>query len=95
MHEDAIFHTAALVLPVVHQQAYKSTTHLSITQDDYSFRHNSRQPKSTEENIPNGTSNLTIKKKIVHKLLICFAHTTPINHNDAPLLEVVHGKDPS
>jgi hypothetical protein len=47
-------------LPPVHQQAYKSTIHL----DD------PRQPKLNEENIPNGTSNLTMKQKMVHRLHI-------------------------
>jgi hypothetical protein len=32
-----------------------------------------------------------MKKKMVHGLLIPVAHTTPINHNDAPLPEIVHG----
>jgi hypothetical protein len=54
-------------------------------------RHNPRQPKSIEENIPNGTSNLTMKK--VLRLPIPFAHTTPIKQNGAPLLKIVHGKD--
>jgi hypothetical protein len=54
-------------------------------QINYSSRHNPRQPKSIEEGIPNGTSNLTMKKKIVHRLSILFVHIKPINHNDMPI----------
>jgi hypothetical protein len=60
---------------------------------NYSSRHNSRQPESFEEDIPNGTSNLTIKKKMVHRIPILFAHNTPINHNSVPLPKIVYGKD--
>jgi hypothetical protein len=56
-------------------------------------RHNPRQPKSIEEDIPNGTSNLKMKKKMVNGISIPFAHNTPINYNDAPLPEIVHGKN--
>jgi hypothetical protein len=62
------------------------------TKIDYSSRQNPRQPKLTEESIPNGTSNLTMKKT-VHKLSIPFAHKTPINHNDASLPKIIHVKD--
>jgi len=40
-------------------------------------RHNPRQPESIEENILNGTSNLTIKKKMINGLSISFAYKTP------------------
>jgi len=57
-HKSTIFHTTALrVLLVVPP---------SSIQIDYSSRHYPRQLKSTEENIPNGTSNLTMKQKMVH-----------------------------
>jgi hypothetical protein len=46
-----------------------------------------------EENISNGINNLTMKKKMVYRVLILFTHNTPINHNDVPLLEIVFGKD--
>jgi hypothetical protein len=39
---------------------------------DYSSRHDPRQPKSTEENIPNSTSNFTMKQKMVYRLFIPF-----------------------
>jgi hypothetical protein len=67
-----------------------------------SFRHNPRQPKSTEgknnnnknkNKNPNGPSNLTMKQKMDHQLPIFFTHTTPINQNDAPLSKIVHSKD--
>jgi hypothetical protein len=61
-------------------------------QINYTSRYNPRQPETFEENIPNGTSNLPMKK-MVHRLPILFAHNTPINHNDVPLLEIVCGKD--
>jgi hypothetical protein len=48
----------------------------------------------TEEDIPYGTTNLTMKQKMVCGLLIPFTQTTPINHNGVPLLEINHGKDP-
>jgi hypothetical protein len=51
------------------------------------------QPKSTKENIPNGTRNLTMEKKMVHELPISFTHATPINHNDKLLPDIFHGKD--
>jgi hypothetical protein len=60
-------------------------------QIDYSSRHNPRQPKSTKKNISNDTSNFTMKQKMIHEFL--FTHTTPINHNDVPLPEIVNGKD--
>jgi len=59
-------------------------------QIDYSSRHDPRQPKSTEVDILNGTSNLTI-----HRLPIPFKKTTAINHHDVPLLKIVYHKDPS
>jgi hypothetical protein len=62
-------------------------------QIDYPSRHNPRQPESIEENIPYGTSNLTMKEKMVHRLSILFAHNTPINHDDVLLLKIVYGKD--
>jgi hypothetical protein len=34
-----------------------------------------------------------MKNKMVNELPISFTHTTPINHNGAPLLEIVYGKD--
>jgi hypothetical protein len=54
-----------------------------------------RYPKLTEENIPNSTSNLTVKKNMVHRLPFLFTHTTPatpIDHNSMPLSEIIHGK---
>jgi hypothetical protein len=62
-------------------------------QIDYSSRHNPRQPKLFEENVPNGTLILKIKKKMVHKLPILFAYNTPINHNAVQLSLIVYGKD--
>jgi hypothetical protein len=62
-------------------------------QIDYSCRHNPKQHETFEKDILNGTSNLTMKKKMVHRLPIIFAHNTPINHNDVPLLEIVYSKD--
>ena len=41
-------------------------------QINYSSRRDSRQPKSTKENILDGTSDLTMKQKMVHKLLHSF-----------------------
>jgi hypothetical protein len=49
-------------------------------------RHNPRQPKSTEEYIPNGTRNLTMEKK-VHILPISFTQVAPIDYSDVPLLD--------
>jgi hypothetical protein len=46
-----------------------------------------------EENVPNGTLILKIKKKMVHKLPILFAYNTPINHNAVQLSLIVYGKD--
>jgi hypothetical protein len=46
-----------------------------------------------EENIPNGLSNFAMKRKIVHRLSIPHTHSTPVNHNDTSLPEIVHGKD--
>lgn len=78
-YEGTIFHTAALcVLPVVHQQAYKSTMRLGIIQN------NPNRLKKTFQ---------MMEEKMVHIFPILFAHTTPINHNDMPLSEIVHGKD--
>jgi hypothetical protein len=84
-HEGTIFHTLTL-LSVIRSPP----TSLQI---EYSFKCNLRQPKSTEENILNSTSNLTMKQKMIFGLPIHFTHTTPINHNNALLLEIVHGKD--
>jgi len=54
-HKGTIFHTTVLqVLLTVYQQAYKSTTRLGMTLDN-----------QNQENIPNGTSNLTMKQKMV------------------------------
>jgi hypothetical protein len=39
-------------------------------------RYNPRQTKSFEEDIPNGTSNLTMKKKVVHELPPFLSHIT-------------------
>jgi len=57
------------VLPVVYQQANKSITRLGITQDN---------PNCLKK-VPNGTSYLTLKKKVVHGLpIISFAHIAPL-----------------
>jgi hypothetical protein len=84
MHKGTIFHTTATLT---------NTGSPPKCTKAPSSRHNPRQPNSKEENIPNGTSNLKMKKKMIHGFPIPFAHTTPINHNDAPLPEIVHGKD--
>jgi len=42
---------------------------------DYLSSHNSRQPKSTKENFSYVISNLTIEKKMVHRLPIPFTHS--------------------
>jgi hypothetical protein len=80
-HEGTIFHTVALQVL------------LGSIQVNYSSKHNPRQLKLIDQNIPNGTSYLTMKKNMVHGLSIPSTHTTPINHNDALLLEIVHDKD--
>jgi hypothetical protein len=86
-HEGIIFHTVALgVLLAVHQQAYKSTNRLSITQDSLN------RLKKIFHN-PHSTSNLTMKEKMIYGLPFHFTHTTPIDHDDVPLLEIVHGKN--
>jgi hypothetical protein len=41
---------------------------LTSIQVDYSSKHIPRQPKPTKENIPQRTSNLRIKKKMIHRL---------------------------
>ena len=61
-------------------------------QVDHLSRHNTRQSKMNEENIPNDTSNFTMKKMAL-KLPIPSTHTTFVNHNDMLLLEIVHSKD--
>jgi hypothetical protein len=38
-------------------------------QIDYSSKHDPKKPKPTKENIPNGSSNLTMKQKMVHGAL--------------------------
>jgi hypothetical protein len=53
----------------------------------------SRHLKTFEENIPNGTSNLTMKKEMVHRLSILFVHNMPINYNNMLLSKIVYGKD--
>jgi hypothetical protein len=84
-YKGTIFHAATLqVLPIVHQQVYKV---------DYSSRQIPRQPNSTEENIPHGTSNLTMEKNVVYGLLISFTHATLINYNDVVLPKIIHDKD--
>jgi len=57
-----------------------------------SSRHKTRQLEMFED-IPNGTSNLTMKKKVICRLSILFAHNTQIHHDDIPLKEIVNGKD--
>jgi len=84
-HEGTIFHITTLLSAIgCPQQAI---------QVDYTFGYNPRQPKSTEENIPYGRSNLTMEKKMVHKPPIPLIHAAPINHNDMPFPEIVHSKD--
>jgi hypothetical protein len=34
-----------------------------------------------------------MEKKVIHRLLIQFAHATSINHNDTLLSEIVQGED--
>jgi hypothetical protein len=53
--------------------------------------HNPRQPETFKENIPHGTSNLPMKKKVIRRLSILFTHNTPIHYNDFPLVEIVKG----
>jgi hypothetical protein len=74
------------VLPAVHQQANTLTTRLGITQD------NPKRLKKTFH-IPHGISNLTMKKNVIRKLSILFAHNTSIYHNDVSLTEIVNGND--
>jgi hypothetical protein len=55
--------------------------------------HNPKKTKAAKDGIPKNASGITMKKKMIHRLPILFAHTTSINHNDPPLSEIVQSKD--
>jgi hypothetical protein len=57
------------------------------------MRHNPRQPKAAGNSIPLGAGNFKMEKKVVHRLLIPFAHAAPINHDDMHLPKIVHDKN--
>lgn len=58
-------------------------------QIDYSSRHNQRQPETSDDDVPNGTNNLKMKKKVAHMLSILFEHNTSINYNDKSLVKIL------
>jgi hypothetical protein len=71
-----------------HQRAYKSTTCLSITQD------NPNRLKLKKENNNNSVRHKQPHNgEVVHALFILFTHTAPINHNNTSLPTILHGKD--
>jgi Fe-S cluster assembly scaffold protein SufB len=83
-HVGTIFYTTTLCRSLeVHQQAYRSTTCLDITQ---------HKPKRLKEAIQNGISHVTMKKKVVYELPIPLTHATSVHHDDGPLPEVIQGK---
>jgi hypothetical protein len=53
------------------------------------FRHNLGHPKTTKKNTSNGGSHITMKKKVVHRLLIPLAHTTYVHHDDVPAPDII------
>ena len=61
-HKHTIFHVAALQVLLEVPPTSKQINYLS--------RHSPRQLESFEEDISNGTTNLTIKKKVVHKHML-------------------------
>jgi hypothetical protein len=80
----------------MHHLPYNSTLRIArgpptSIQIDYTSRHNPRQIKTAEKGNPNGINHATMKKKMVHELLISLTHATFVHHNDMLLLEVIYG----
>jgi hypothetical protein len=56
-------------------------------------RHNLRHPKTTKDGTPQSKSYLTMKKKMVHRLLTSLIHATSLHYNNMLLSKIIQGQD--
>jgi hypothetical protein len=72
-----------------------SSSRVMLKLPTLTFRHNPGQTKNkkVKKGNPNGTSHITMNKKVVHGLLIPLTHATSIHHKDVPLPKVIQDKD--
>jgi hypothetical protein len=57
--------------------------------------HDPHHTKEMKETTPKGTSNLTMKKKMIDGFIALLAHTTPIHHNHSSLVKIIQSENPS
>ena len=53
------------------------------------LRHNPMNTKQAKHHYSQLICYMTMKKKVIHEFPTPFAHTTPIYHNNFPLLKII------